>query len=67
MCTLCMLGCCMCDYYYNTIKFVLLAECRECVCVAVEQIVVGGRRLGVGWWLWVVCVLCVCGAGVVGT
>ena len=30
------------------------------MCVAVGRIVVGGRRLGLGWWLGGVCV---CGAG----
>ena len=28
------------------------------MCVAVGRIVVGGRRLGVGWWLGGVCVWC---------
>jgi len=28
-----------------------------CVCVAVGWIVVGGRRLGMGWWLGGVCVV----------
>ena len=28
------------------------------MCVAVERIVVGSRRLGVGWWLGSVCVWC---------
>ena len=41
----------------------VLTEC-ECVCVAVGRIVVGGRRLDVWAGGWVVCV---CGAGVVGT
>jgi len=58
MCALCMLGCCI--YVTSTILLsLLLTEC-ECVCVrlwAVGRIVVGGLRLGVGWWLGGVCVV----------